>query len=118
MAEPCIAEIVGRDPGTISRELRRYRGLKGYRPQQAHILAQKPTLAITDPVFANPPLMSEDEPTAGTLDAVQKSYILEVLTKCQGKIAGRNGAAAMFNLKPSTLRYRMRKLGIERTAAR
>ena len=34
-----IAEIVGRDPGTISRELRRNRGLKGYRPQQAHNLA-------------------------------------------------------------------------------
>jgi hypothetical protein len=102
VAEPCIAEIVGRDPGTISRELRRYRGLKGYRPQQAHILAQKPTQAITDPVFANPPLMSEDEPTAGTLDAVQKSYILEVLTKCQGKIAGRNGAAAMLNQGDST----------------
>jgi IS30 family transposase len=31
-----IAGIVGRDPGTISRELRRYRGLKGCRPQQAH----------------------------------------------------------------------------------
>jgi len=34
-----IAEIVGRDAGTISRELRRNRGLKGYRPQQAHNLA-------------------------------------------------------------------------------
>jgi len=31
-----IAEVLGRDPGTISRELRRNRGLKGYRPQQAH----------------------------------------------------------------------------------
>jgi IS30 family transposase len=34
-----IAEIIGRDPGTISRELRRNRGLKCYRPQQAHDLA-------------------------------------------------------------------------------
>ena len=34
-----IAEIVGRKSGTISRELRRNRGLKGYRPQQAHNLA-------------------------------------------------------------------------------
>jgi len=34
-----IAEIIGRDPGTISRELRRNRGLKGYRFQQAHNLA-------------------------------------------------------------------------------
>ncbi len=60
--------------------------------------------------------MPASEPSDGTLDAVQKSYILEVLTKCQGKIEGRNGAAAMLNLKPSTLRYRMRKLGIDKTA--
>jgi len=52
--------------------------------------------------------------TAVSLDAVQKAYILEVLTQCQGRIEGRNGAAAMLKLKPSTLRYRMRKLGIEK----
>jgi IS30 family transposase len=34
-----IAGIIDRNPGTISRELRRNRGLKGYRPQQAHNLA-------------------------------------------------------------------------------
>ncbi len=34
-----IAELLGRDKSTISRELRRNRGLKGYRPQQAHNLA-------------------------------------------------------------------------------
>jgi len=34
-----IAVIIGVDKGTISRELRRNAGLKGYRPQQAHTLA-------------------------------------------------------------------------------
>ena len=34
-----IAGILDRNPGMISRELRRNRGLKGYRPQQAHNLA-------------------------------------------------------------------------------
>jgi transposase, IS30 family len=34
-----IAELLGRDKSTISRELRRNRGLKGYRPKQAHTLA-------------------------------------------------------------------------------
>ena len=34
-----IARVIDRNPGTISRELRRNRGLKGYRPQQAHQLA-------------------------------------------------------------------------------
>jgi formate hydrogenlyase transcriptional activator len=86
--------------------------------ERATILAQGPTLSITDPIFANPPVMPASETSDGTLDAVQKSYIMEVLTKCEGKIEGRNGAAAMLNLKPSTLRYRMRKLGIEKAAAR
>lgn len=34
-----IAAIVGVDKSTISREVRRNRGLRGYRPQQAHQLA-------------------------------------------------------------------------------
>jgi transposase, IS30 family len=34
-----IAELLERDKSTISRELYRNRGLKGYRPQQAHHLA-------------------------------------------------------------------------------
>jgi IS30 family transposase len=36
-----IAEHLGRSPSTISRELRRNRGLRGYRPQQAHRKAQE-----------------------------------------------------------------------------
>lgn len=34
-----IADALGRSPSTISRELSRNRGLKGYRPRQAHRLA-------------------------------------------------------------------------------
>ncbi|WP_428623634.1 IS30 family transposase [Sedimenticola sp.] len=34
-----IAEILGRHKSTISRELRRNRGLRGYRPRQAHRLS-------------------------------------------------------------------------------
>lgn len=34
-----IADLLGRDKSTISRELSRNRGLKGYRPKQAHNLA-------------------------------------------------------------------------------
>lgn len=34
-----ISDLLGRDKSTISRELSRNRGLKGYRPKQAHHLA-------------------------------------------------------------------------------
>jgi len=82
--------------------------------ERATILAQGTTLIINDPGFDHPPAMPATSSTAVSLDAVQKAYILEVLTQCQGRIEGRNGAAAMLKLKPSTLRYRMRKLGIEK----
>ena len=35
-----IAEVLRRNPSTISQELGRNKGLKGYRPEQAHRLAQ------------------------------------------------------------------------------
>ena len=35
-----IADLLGRDPSTISRELRRNKGLKGYRPGQAQSISQ------------------------------------------------------------------------------
>ena len=36
-----IAKNIGKDKSTISRELRRNKGLKGYRPKQAHKKAQE-----------------------------------------------------------------------------
>jgi len=36
-----IAQVLGRSRSTISRELSRNRGLRGYRPQQAHRVAQE-----------------------------------------------------------------------------
>ena len=39
--QKAIAQELGRNPGTISRELRRNTGLRGYRPQQAQRLASQ-----------------------------------------------------------------------------
>ena len=44
-----IAGLLGRDKATISRELRRNHGLKGYRPKQAHQLALVRRRAKTPP---------------------------------------------------------------------
>lgn len=47
-----------------------------------------------------------------TLDDVISKHILEVLRQTGGKISGEKGAAKILNINPSTLRNRMKKLGI------
>jgi transcriptional regulator with GAF, ATPase, and Fis domain len=47
-----------------------------------------------------------------TLDAVVSRHIQRVLARTGGKVNGPNGAAALLGINPSTLRNRMKKLGI------
>jgi DNA-binding NtrC family response regulator len=46
------------------------------------------------------------------LDRVAARHIRRVLDMCAGRVEGANGAAGVLNIHPSTLRKRMRKLGI------
>ncbi len=46
------------------------------------------------------------------LDAVNARHMTLALNRAQGKIHGPDGAAALLGINPSTLRHRMRKLGI------
>jgi len=56
------------------------------------------------------------EPAPGelALDEVNKNHIRKVLDQCHGRIEGEKGAARLLHINPSTLRKKMRKLGIER----
>ena len=47
-----------------------------------------------------------------TLDEAIRAHIEQAMRKCKGKVQGEDGAAALLGLHPSTLRNRMRKLGI------
>jgi transcriptional regulator with GAF, ATPase, and Fis domain len=47
-----------------------------------------------------------------TLEAVECDHILEILDQTQWKVSGKNGAADILGVNRSTLRARMRKLGI------
>lgn len=49
-----VAEVLERDRSTISRELRRNRGLRGYRPAQAHRKAMERRRAKVPPRFSSP----------------------------------------------------------------
>jgi transcriptional regulator with GAF, ATPase, and Fis domain len=49
-----------------------------------------------------------------SLEDVERKHILEVLQATEWRLEGREGAAAVLGLKPSTLRSRMQKLDIRR----
>ncbi len=48
------------------------------------------------------------------LDRVIREHIEKALHACDGKIYGKNGAAALLGMKPTTLQSRMKKLGVLR----
>jgi transcriptional regulator with GAF, ATPase, and Fis domain len=62
------------------------------------------------PIFAN-----SEPPEAMTLRDSERAHILRALQKSGWRIAGHKGAAAKLGLNRSTLQFRMKKLGIERT---
>ena len=47
------------------------------------------------------------------IEDLERGYILTVLEKVKGRIAGRQGAAILLGMNPSTLRSRLIKLGIK-----
>jgi transcriptional regulator with GAF, ATPase, and Fis domain len=49
-----------------------------------------------------------------TLDESQRYQIMTVLERTGWRVSGKNGAAAILGLKPTTLESRMAKLGIKR----
>ncbi|MCP4754584.1 MAG: sigma-54-dependent Fis family transcriptional regulator [Proteobacteria bacterium] len=56
--------------------------------------------------------MRSDLESIITLDEVVVAHIRKTLVVTKGRIEGRNGAAELLGMKPSTLRGRMRKLGV------
>ena len=58
------------------------------------------------------PFIQESKTQTRTLDDVNRAHIEGVLHACHEKVSGADGAAASLGINPSTLRNRMRKLGI------
>jgi len=80
--------------------------------EQAVIISPGPLLRLADL------LEREASPVevccSKQLDAVEREHILRVLGETRWKIEGKAGAAAILGLNPSTLRFRIRRLGLER----
>ena len=83
--------------------------------ERAVILANGPVLEIDEPRLSST-RGGPAPPAAGTLEDMSRQHIQTVLAQCRGKVEGLKGAAAVLGLKPSTLRYRMKQLGISKSA--
>ena len=77
--------------------------------ERAVILCPGPVLQLADKLeISSPPLSS----TVRTLEETERNQILKTLSETRWRIEGKDGAAAILGLHPSTLRARMHKLGI------
>jgi transcriptional regulator with GAF, ATPase, and Fis domain len=80
--------------------------------ERAVILTQGTELAFVDG-FRQFTTSPEPSPLA-TLEEVERAHILKVLEGTAWRISGKRGAAQLLGLPPTTLRSRMKKLGIVR----
>jgi formate hydrogenlyase transcriptional activator len=78
--------------------------------EHAMIVSPGKTLVV------NPPTPAATEKSAETksIQEVERQHILRVLQETGWRVAGKNGAAKILGLKPTTLEARMKKLGINR----
>src|SRR5580692_6588796 len=79
-----------------------------------------PDIAVVGSSQAVAPRPAAEEKSTGapspqTIDQVERGHILAVLMQTNWRIEGSDGAAALLNLNPSTLRSRMKKLGVQRS---
>jgi len=102
--------------------------------ERAVILSAGPTLrldqdlvpiVLSDDSFAMAEIPAQQAQPAGpslsglrTLEEVERTHILAALQHTDGVVDGPKGAARILNLHPNTLRHRMSKLGIKRSAHR
>jgi len=77
--------------------------------ERAMIVSQERELEIELPGMTLPEVVE-----SRSLEEIERVHILQVLESSNWRIKGVNGAAEILDLQPSTLRYRMQKLGIKR----
>ena len=78
--------------------------------ERAMITSTGPTLQVVLPRNAEAVRLK-----SMALEDVEREHILHVLERTRWRVRGKDGAAAMLRLKPTTLESRMAKLGIQRS---
>jgi PAS domain S-box-containing protein len=86
--------------------------------ERAVITTSGPVLRLPEPIGFPATARMQLSNGAGnglrTLEEVERDHILRVLEATAWRISGPKGAAKILGLNPSTLRFRMKKLGIEK----
>jgi formate hydrogenlyase transcriptional activator len=80
--------------------------------ERAVILARSSTIEIDDQFLAPRSSLAEPD-TTDNLQELERQHIIQILNRTQWRIYGPNGAAAQLGLNPSTLRSRLKKLGLK-----
>ncbi len=86
--------------------------------ERAVIIAHSPVIQIDESLDMRLDDPDPDAPSAGTLEDVERDYILRVLEDKGWVIHGARGAAVVLGMNPHTLRSRMKKLGIRKPGNR
>lgn len=89
--------------------------------ERAAILSTGPLVEVMDPLpgHAGGEDPSDDQPpVSATAEDVMRKHFLRTLDDCDWIIEGPKGAAAILDMKPSTLRYRMKQLDIRKHGTR
>jgi PAS domain S-box-containing protein len=117
--EKKIGKQIGRVPYDVIKTLQDYHWPGNVREleniiERSMIISPNSTLHLADTIEIS---KTKDPGTSRriSLSEIERDHILQILEQVKWKIEGKNGAAKLLDLNPSTLRSRMRKLGIQKS---
>ena len=117
LARPFFASALSR---TVARTGGLFRGRSGYGCQQEmpsawNVIERAMILTLGTALQVELPSTVAVLPgKAGTLEKIEREHILRVLDSTRWRVRGKDGAAEILGLKPTTLHSRMKKLDIQR----
>jgi DNA-binding NtrC family response regulator len=82
-----------------------------------YILQKNTPQASNDEPLGKATSKDVHSPTAAAMQShteAERAHIMRVLQETNWRVSGERGAAAILKMKPTTLEYRMKKLGIQR----
>jgi formate hydrogenlyase transcriptional activator len=112
-----MGKVIRKVPEKVMDELQSYDWPGNIREleniiERAIISSEGSVLTLADRLVVRQSPSAQAAPQS--LESLEREHIRSVLDQTRWKIEGRHGAAAVLGLNPSTLRGRMRKLGIQR----